>query len=116
MGEKVTKVGAPKTYLELCAMENLGGKIQFMIWSGRLIPWALLHDLFLIFDFWFLDFYGKKHDYVTLWSSFSKKNHGGKKKNEQKKLKTKFRRLSLIRTRVARLYTYICIPKITILV
>jgi hypothetical protein len=42
-GKGTKKAGAPQnnTYIELCAMENLGGKIQFMI----------------CFYFWFLDFY-----------------------------------------------------------
>jgi hypothetical protein len=33
MGEKVPKIGAPKnnTYIDYCAMENLGGKIQFIV-------------------------------------------------------------------------------------
>jgi hypothetical protein len=38
-------------------MENLGGKIQFMIWKGALVPWALFHQLFLLLDFKILDFY-----------------------------------------------------------
>jgi hypothetical protein len=29
------------TYIEYCGMENCGQKIQCMIWSGVLIPWAL---------------------------------------------------------------------------
>jgi hypothetical protein len=32
-------------------MENLGRKIQFMIWGGALIPQALFHHLFLLLDF-----------------------------------------------------------------
>jgi hypothetical protein len=40
------------TYLEYCAMETLGGKIQFMIWSGSRLPWALFHHLLLLLDFY----------------------------------------------------------------
>jgi hypothetical protein len=44
-GQKVPKVGAPQsnTNIEYCAMENLGAKNQFMIWSRPLTPWALFH-------------------------------------------------------------------------
>jgi hypothetical protein len=54
------KVGVPQiiTDVEYCAMESLGGKIPFMICSGALIPWALFHPLFLLLDFYFIDFYG----------------------------------------------------------
>jgi hypothetical protein len=37
------------TCIEYCAMENLGRKIQFMIWSGALIPWALFPPTFFTF-------------------------------------------------------------------
>jgi hypothetical protein len=39
------------TYIEYCALENLGWKIQCMICSGLLIPWAFFHHLFLLLDF-----------------------------------------------------------------
>jgi hypothetical protein len=39
-------------------MENLGGKIQIMIWSRALIPWALFPLFALFLDFQILDFYG----------------------------------------------------------
>jgi hypothetical protein len=45
-------------YIKYCAMENCGGKIQFMIWSGALIPWALFPQTLLLLDFHILDFYG----------------------------------------------------------
>jgi hypothetical protein len=35
-------------------MENCGEKIQF---SGALQPWALYPQMFLLLDFWILDFY-----------------------------------------------------------
>jgi hypothetical protein len=53
MGGKVPNVGVPQiiTDVEHCAMESLGGKIQYMISNGALIPWALFHPLFLLLDF-----------------------------------------------------------------
>jgi hypothetical protein len=47
----VLKVGEPQnnTYIEYCAMENMGGKIQFMIWSGALIPRVAI---FFLIQYW----------------------------------------------------------------
>jgi hypothetical protein len=54
--ENVSKVLGPQncTYLEYCAMENCGGKIQFMAWSGALIPWGTFSTH--VFTFRFLVF------------------------------------------------------------
>jgi hypothetical protein len=37
--------------------ENCGGKIQFMIRSGALIPWALFPQIFLLLEFYISRFY-----------------------------------------------------------
>jgi hypothetical protein len=44
------------TNIEYCSTENLGGKIQFMIWSGALLLWARFSHFFTfrLLDFRFL--------------------------------------------------------------
>jgi hypothetical protein len=53
MGEKVSKVRVLQStkHIKYCAVENLGRKIPFLIYTGALIPWALFHRLFLLLDF-----------------------------------------------------------------
>jgi hypothetical protein len=52
-GDKVPVVWAPQnnTYIEYCATESLGGKIQIMLWTGALTPWALFPHFVLLLDF-----------------------------------------------------------------
>jgi hypothetical protein len=50
--ENVSMIWAPQdyTYVEYCALENFGRKIQFMKWSGALIPWEFFPQMFLLFE------------------------------------------------------------------
>jgi hypothetical protein len=53
LGENVPKLWAPQNYtcIEYFAMKKCGGKIEFRIWSGALIPRAFFPQTFLLLDF-----------------------------------------------------------------